>query len=276
VGLRLLATLANSSGLLVPFDPLQLPLIWERRLGNPILAMAVGAAVPVIAVLALAGNRVGQLAVAAFWTMTAGLSVLLALMANRHFGLVYVLFLVVAWQAAAAGRAVSQLGLAWIAAQAGFGVIAAGIALAVPFSPGREVARFLAAPERIGLPVMALPPFVGVDHVARNRREVVNIAKSCRDTFQVWDYYRHPALKPAEIVDKIKVLAAGQGGHALLVIQEEEAAGLAGLAEPAFRRIAAFTGALYFRALIFEIRVAPAPAQALPECRALNPEMAPR
>jgi hypothetical protein len=276
VGLRLLATLANSSGLIVPFDPLQLPLIWERRLANPFLAMAVGVAAPVMAVLALAGDRAGQAAVAAFWAMTAALSVLLALMANRHFGLVYVLFVVLAWQGADSGRHVSRIGFAWIASQAAFGLVAAGLALAIPFSPGRDVARFLAAPERVGLPVMALPPFVGVDHVARNRREVVNIAKSCRDTFQVWDYYRHPALKPAEIVDKIKVLAAGQGGYALLVIQEEEAAGLPGLADPAFRRIATFAHALYFRASIYDVRVAPGQPQALPECRALNPEMAPR
>ena len=205
--LRTLAALRWESATLYPALVGVWPYRWQVLVSSPeapLLAAVLGLAAGGMAIWATGRNRrASLLAFGLFLAMTA-LSALVYPTYPRHVGVLVLLVIALEWMRVedSAGPP-SPAFLGWMGLSALCGLWAAGCALVVPFSYGRQEIDWIKAHHLENATWAAYPGYVGSDISAFLDRPTYNLQKGCLDSFIRWDTHAYDDVDDDDMADAI-------------------------------------------------------------------------
>ena len=205
--LRILAALRWESATLYPSLVGVWPYRWQVLLSPPeapLLAAIVGLGAGGMAIWATARDwRASLLAFSLFLAMTA-LSALVYPTYPRHVGVLVLLVIALEWMRVEdKSEAASPAFLGWMGLSALCGLWAAGCALFIPFSYGRQEIDWIKAHHLQTAQWAAYPGYVGSDISAFVNRPTYNLQKQCLDSFIRWDAHAYDDVDDDDLVDRI-------------------------------------------------------------------------
>jgi len=204
---RTLDGLRWESATLVPALVGVWPYRWQVLISppeTPLLAAVLGVAAGAMAVWATVRDRRSSvLALALFLAMTA-LSALVYPTYLRHVGVVLLLVIALEWMRVEnSGQPAAPAFIGWMGVSVVCGLWAAGCALIIPFSSGRQEIDWIKAHHLETARWAAYPGYVGSDISAFLGRPTYNLQKECLNSFMRWDTHAYDDVDDDVLANRI-------------------------------------------------------------------------
>jgi hypothetical protein len=147
--------------------------------------------------------RASLLAIGLWGALTA-MSALLYTTYLRHVGVLLLFVIALEWMRVERdGRPASPVFVGWMSLSAVCGLWVAGWALAIPFAPGREETRWIAAHHLQTAAWAAYPGYNGSDIAADFNRPIYNVQKQCLNSFIRWNAHAYDDVDDDVLADRI-------------------------------------------------------------------------
>ncbi len=200
---RLVDALRRQSAVLIPALIGRWPYRWQVLPAMPWSAMVGALAGPLAALAVSRERRASLLAFGLFLALTA-MSALLYPTYLRHVGVLVLLLIALEWMRLEnhSGSA-SRAFVGWMGLSAACGLWAAACALLIPFSPGRQEARWIADHHLQAAAWAAYPGYVGSDIAAYFGRPTYNLQKQCLNSFIRWNRHAYDDVDDDVLADRI-------------------------------------------------------------------------
>ncbi len=222
LGLRVLTALRWQSSILWPSLVGVWPYRWQVLVSSPeapLLAALLGIGAGALAMAATWRDRRASLLVLVLFLAMTALSALIYPTYLRHVGVLLLLAIALEWMRVERWpKAVaSPAFVGWMAVSAVCGLWAAGCALVIPFSYGRQEVDWIKAHGLQAAAWAAYPGYVGGDLSAATGQPTYNLQKECLNTFMRWNTHAYDDVDDDDLADRI----AQPGPFAYLASDED-------------------------------------------------------
>jgi hypothetical protein len=220
-----------------------------------------GAAIPIVIALIAVGRSIYLVPLLMIMGFLAGMAFFVHLMAGRHFALIPIALVVIAWLRGPSGAGLHPALSAWIGALAVCGVVAAFFALRVPFTESRAMAAWIGDNKLAKESFVSFPDYLfQLEIAAFHGQAVTGLSSGCAERFARWNYdqFRFPGREHARRV--LQDVAARSGGVAYLVTEPTSEKFFLPPADFGLTPIMRFEKGMMFRRIIYRVE-APALAQ---------------